>query len=249
MIIHSAAFVKSSPSLKDCPASTKPEFGFIGRSNVGKSSLINMLTGWSKLAKTSVQPGKTRTINHFIINDKWYLVDLPGYGYAKVPIKLREKWTRATENYILMRDNLVCLFVLLDTRLKPQQSDLSFMEFLGIYVAFSLVKILVIWLISVTFKNKETAKEYIQNILIYNLVTGILLLPLLLLIIYTYHEMFLYLAGGLVLIMIFLRFIRGIAIGLSDSKFSLIHLFLYLCTLEILPLLVAAKFLSKYFFS
>jgi hypothetical protein len=126
---------------------------------------------------------------------------------------------------------------------------LVFLEFLGIYVAFSLLKILAIWLISVTFKNKETAKEYIQNILIYNLVTGILLLPLLLLMIYTYHELFLYVAGGLVLIMIFLRFIRGVVIGLSDSKFSLIHLFLYLCTLEILPLIVAAKFLSKYFFS
>jgi hypothetical protein len=126
---------------------------------------------------------------------------------------------------------------------------LVFLEFLGIYVAFSLLKILVIWLISVTFKNKDTAKEYIQNILIYNLVTGILLLPLLLLIIYSYHELFLYVAGGLVLIMIFLRFIRGVAIGLSDAKFSLFHLFLYLCTLEILPLLVAAKFLSKYFFS
>ena len=132
MIIHSAAFVKSSPSLKDCPASTRPEFGFIGRSNVGKSSLINMLTGWTRLAKTSVQPGKTRTINHFLVNDNWYLVDLPGYGYAKVPIKLREEWTKATENYILKRDNLVCLFVLLDTRLKPQKSDLAFMEFLGI---------------------------------------------------------------------------------------------------------------------
>ena len=132
MIIHSAAFVKSSPTLKDCPAPTKPEFGFIGRSNVGKSSLINMLTGWSKLAKTSVQPGKTRTINHFIVNDRWYLVDLPGYGYAKVPVKLREKWAKATENYILKRENLVCLFVLLDTRLKPQKSDLTFMEFLGI---------------------------------------------------------------------------------------------------------------------
>jgi GTP-binding protein len=131
MLIHSAAFVKSSPSLKECPASAKPEFGFIGRSNVGKSSLINMLTGWSKLAKTSVQPGKTRTINHFIVNDKWYLVDLPGYGYAKVPIKLREEWTKSSENYILKRDTLVCLFVLLDTRLKPQQSDLAFMEFLG----------------------------------------------------------------------------------------------------------------------
>ena len=132
MIIHSAAFVKSSPSLKDCPASTRPEFGFIGRSNVGKSSLINMLTGWTRLAKTSVQPGKTRTINHFLVNDNWYLVDLPGYGYAKVPIKLREEWTKATENYILKRDNLVCLFVLLDTRLKPQKSDLAFMELLGI---------------------------------------------------------------------------------------------------------------------
>ena len=132
MIIHSAAFIKSSPTIKECPAPTKPEFGFIGRSNVGKSSLINMLTGWSKLAKTSVQPGKTRTINHFIVNDSWYLVDLPGYGYAKVPVKLREKWVRATEEYILKRDNLVSLFVLLDTRHKPQRSDLEFMEFLGI---------------------------------------------------------------------------------------------------------------------
>ena len=132
MIIHSAAFIKSSPTIKECPAPIKPEFGFIGRSNVGKSSLINMLTGWSKLAKTSVQPGKTRTINHFIVNDSWYLVDLPGYGYAKVPVKLREKWVRATEEYILKRDNLVSLFVLLDTRHKPQRSDLEFMEFLGI---------------------------------------------------------------------------------------------------------------------
>jgi GTP-binding protein len=131
MIIHSATFVKSSPTLKDCPAPTKPEFGFIGRSNVGKSSLINMITGWSKLAKTSVKPGKTRTINHFIINDKWYLVDLPGYGYARVPVKLREKWVKETENYILRRENLVCLFVLLDSRHLPQQSDLSFMEFIG----------------------------------------------------------------------------------------------------------------------
>jgi GTP-binding protein len=131
MIIHSASFVKSSPTLKDCPTTDIPEFGFIGRSNVGKSSLINMLTGWSKLAKTSVQPGKTRTINHFIINEKWYLVDLPGYGYAKVPIALREKWVKATENYILRRENLVLLFVLLDSRHKPQRSDLEFMEFLG----------------------------------------------------------------------------------------------------------------------
>jgi GTP-binding protein len=140
MIIRSATFVKSSPTLKECPATDKPEFGFIGRSNVGKSSLINMLTGWSKLAKTSVQPGKTRTINHFSINDSWYLVDLPGYGYAKVPIKLREKWIKATENYILKRDNLVCLFVLLDSRLKPQRSDLDFMELMGVnHVPFARV--------------------------------------------------------------------------------------------------------------
>ncbi|HZY26595.1 MAG TPA: ribosome biogenesis GTP-binding protein YihA/YsxC [Bacteroidales bacterium] len=131
MIIHSAVFIKSSPTLKECPAPEKPEFGFIGRSNVGKSSLINMLTGWSKLAKTSVQPGKTRTINHFAVNDSWYLVDLPGYGYAKVPVKLREKWVKATEQYILRRENLVSLFVLLDVRHKPQKSDLEFMEFLG----------------------------------------------------------------------------------------------------------------------
>ena len=132
MIIHSAAFIKSSPTIKECPAPVKPEFGFIGRSNVGKSSLINMLTGWSKLAKTSVQPGKTRTINHFFVNDSWYLVDLPGYGYAKVPVKLREKWVRATEEYILKRENLVSLFVLLDVRHKPQRSDLEFMEFIGL---------------------------------------------------------------------------------------------------------------------
>lgn len=140
MIIHSATFIKSSPTLKECPAPTKPEFGFIGRSNVGKSSLINMLTGWSKLAKTSVQPGKTRTINHFFINESWYLVDLPGYGYAKIPIKLREKWVKATEHYILKRGNLVCLFVLLDSRHKPQRSDLEFMEFLGLnQIAFARV--------------------------------------------------------------------------------------------------------------
>ena len=131
MIIHSASFVKSSTSLKQCPSPEKPEFGFIGRSNVGKSSLINLITGWSKLAKTSVNPGKTRTINHFLINNKWYLVDLPGYGYAKVPIKTREAWIKHVEEYILKRVNLVCLFVLLDSRHKPQKSDTAFMEFLG----------------------------------------------------------------------------------------------------------------------
>jgi GTP-binding protein len=131
MIIRSAVFVKSSPSLKECPPTSKPEFAFIGRSNVGKSSLINTLTGWKGLAKISVQPGKTRTINYFIINDGWYLVDLPGYGYAKVPAEVRNKWIKSTENYILKRENLICLFVLLDIRHKPQSSDLKFMEFLG----------------------------------------------------------------------------------------------------------------------
>jgi len=131
MLIHTATFVKSSPTLRDCPAPNRPEFAFIGRSNVGKSSLINMLTGFSKLAKTSGQPGKTRTINHFLINNEWYLVDLPGYGYAKVPVNLREKWVKATENYMLRRESMVALFVLLDVRHKPQRSDLEFMELLG----------------------------------------------------------------------------------------------------------------------
>lgn len=131
MIIHSASFICSSPSLKHCPEPVKPEFGFIGRSNVGKSSLINLLTGNSRLAKISGNPGKTRTINHFLVNEDWYLVDLPGYGYAKVPATERGKWVRSTEEYILLRENLVCLFVLLDSRHKPQKSDLQFMEFLG----------------------------------------------------------------------------------------------------------------------
>jgi len=132
MIIHSATFVKSSATLAQCPEPSKPEFAFIGRSNVGKSSLINMVTGWSKLAKTSGQPGKTRTINHFIINNEWYLADLPGYGYAKVPVKLRENWVKEVENYVVKRENLVLLFVLLDSRLKPQDSDLLFMEKVGL---------------------------------------------------------------------------------------------------------------------
>jgi GTP-binding protein len=131
MIIQSARFLKSCPSIKFCPAPSIPEFAFIGRSNVGKSSLINMLTGWSKLAKTSGQPGKTQTINYFTINENWYLVDLPGYGYAKVSQKKREIWNRAVEEYILKRDSLVCLFVLIDSRITAQESDLRLMELLG----------------------------------------------------------------------------------------------------------------------
>jgi GTP-binding protein len=131
MIIHSASFIRSSPSLKQCPDPVMPEFGFIGRSNVGKSSLINLLTANSHLAKISGNPGKTRTINHFLINGSWYLVDLPGYGFAKVPVRMQEKWIKAVEEYILKRDNLLCLFVLLDSRHEPQKSDMLFMEFLG----------------------------------------------------------------------------------------------------------------------
>jgi GTP-binding protein len=132
MIIQSASFVTSSPTINECPAGVRPEFGFTGRSNVGKSSLLNMITGWHGLAKISGNPGKTRTINHFLINDSWYLVDLPGYGYARVPVKMRKAWTRSVEEYILGRENLVSLFVLIDSRLKPQSSDLLFMEFLGV---------------------------------------------------------------------------------------------------------------------
>ena len=132
MIIRTATFIKCSVSHEECPDPVKPEFGFIGRSNVGKSSLINMLTGWSGLAKTSGSPGKTRTINHFLINETWYIADLPGYGYARVPVSVRLNWTRSVQKYILERKNLVTLFALIDSRLNPQKSDLEFMEFLGV---------------------------------------------------------------------------------------------------------------------
>lgn len=132
MIIRSARFIISSVKADQWPTTHLPELAFIGRSNVGKSSLINMLTGFGKLAKISTTPGKTRTINHFLINDEWYLVDLPGYGYAKISARQREQWTKSVREYILGRETLICLFVLLDPRHKPQKSDLEFMEFLGI---------------------------------------------------------------------------------------------------------------------
>lgn len=132
MEIKEALFLMSNSDVRKCPAPDKPEYAFIGRSNVGKSSLINMLTNKKSLAKTSGKPGKTRLINHFLINQEWYLVDLPGYGYAQVPKAERLKWENMLRNYILKRENLYCLFVLIDSRHAAQTADLEFMEWLGL---------------------------------------------------------------------------------------------------------------------
>ncbi|NYI51189.1 ribosome biogenesis GTP-binding protein YihA/YsxC [Macellibacteroides fermentans] len=131
MEIKSAEFVVSNTDVRKCPESKMPEYAFIGRSNVGKSSLINMITGKKGLAMTSSKPGKTQLINHFIINDSWYLVDLPGYGYAQRGKEGRENIRRIIEDYILEREQLTNLFVLLDCRLEAQKIDLEFMEWLG----------------------------------------------------------------------------------------------------------------------
>ena len=131
MKIKSAKFVISNSDINKCPKDNLPEYAFIGRSNVGKSSLINMLTGHKKLAKISGKPGKTQLINHFIINDDWFLVDLPGYGYAKVSKNLRQKFQSFIYDYFLKRQQLVCSFVLVDSRHEPQKIDLEFMQFLG----------------------------------------------------------------------------------------------------------------------
>jgi GTP-binding protein len=127
MEIRKAIFTKSAASLADCPKNRLPEFAFIGRSNVGKSSLINMLCNNSKLAKTSATPGKTQLINHFLINDSWYLVDLPGYGYAKTGQSKKESFQRIIYDYCTKRENLVCLFVLIDSRLPLQAIDFEFL--------------------------------------------------------------------------------------------------------------------------
>jgi GTP-binding protein len=131
MKIISATFVTSSPNLGKCPGINAPEYAFIGRSNVGKSSLINMLVGRKNLAKTSGTPGKTQLINHFEINEEWYLVDLPGYGFARVPRAIREKWSGIIRNYLGARKNLVCTFILVDARIEPQNSDMELMEWMG----------------------------------------------------------------------------------------------------------------------
>lgn len=130
-MIKQARFLISNTDVKKCPAPDRPEYAFIGRSNVGKSSLINMLVGQNSLAKVSVRPGKTQLINHFIVDESWYLVDLPGYGYAKISISVKEKFQKLISNYILNRENLYCLFVLIDVRHSPQKIDIEFITWLG----------------------------------------------------------------------------------------------------------------------
>lgn len=140
MVIRTAKFVASYPRVEKAPISNKPEYAFIGRSNVGKSSLINMLTCTKALAKVSQTPGKTQLINHFLINEEWNLVDLPGYGYAKVSKSDRKTFSDIITNYILKRENLYLLFVLIDSRLEPQQIDIDFVNWLGAQqIPFALV--------------------------------------------------------------------------------------------------------------
>lgn len=131
MKITTAEFKGSAPRADMCPKTTLPEYAFIGRSNVGKSSLINMLTGHSKLAMTSSTPGKTMLVNHFLINNEWYLVDLPGYGYAQRGKKGMDKLQNLIAHYVLDREQLTCLFVLIDIRLEPQKKDIEFLDFIG----------------------------------------------------------------------------------------------------------------------
>ena len=130
-VITSAEFVISNTDVRKCPNDSKPEYAFIGRSNVGKSSLINTLTQKSGLAKTSSKPGKTLCINHFLVNNEWYIVDLPGYGYAKCSKETRERIRKIIEGYILNRESMTLLFVLIDSRHEPQKTDTDFMQWLG----------------------------------------------------------------------------------------------------------------------
>jgi len=155
MLIRKAEFVKSSPSLKECPKTDMPECAFIGRSNVGKSSLINMLCMNGGLAKTSTTPGKTRLINHYRINENWYLVDLPGYGYAKVSKNMRKNFDKTLFNYLCKRDNLHCVFVLIDSRIPPQTNDMEFINRLGeLQIPFVIV---------FTKTDKTTQKQLNDN--------------------------------------------------------------------------------------
>lgn len=159
MKVKSAAFICSSPEYKKCPEAKLPEYAFIGRSNVGKSSLINMLTGRKNIAKTSSTPGKTQLINHFLINEEWYLVDLPGYGYAKTSKKDRERWGQMIHKYLMKRENLLCTFILIDSRLEPQKNDLEFIEWFGVnQLPFVMV---------FTKSDKINKKKLLHNLDIY----------------------------------------------------------------------------------
>lgn len=156
MKISSAEFCISSPNYRKCPTDGLPEYAFIGRSNVGKSSLINMLTGVKGLAKTSGRPGKTQLINHFLINKEWYLVDLPGYGYARSSKSSRERWSTMMREYFLHREALTNVYVLVDSRIPPQRIDLDFIEFLGTNgVPMTIV---------FTKTDKEKQREVMANI-------------------------------------------------------------------------------------
>ena len=161
MKIESATFVISNTDVKKCPSGTKPEYAFIGRSNVGKSSLINMLTGKNGLAMTSATPGKTMLINHFLINNNWYIVDLPGYGYAKRGQKGKEQIKRIIESYILQREQMTCLFVLIDSRHEPQNVDLEFIEWLG----ENGVPFAIVFTKADKLKSERQAKENVQRYL------------------------------------------------------------------------------------
>jgi GTP-binding protein len=156
MEINTAEYVISSPDYTMCPPPDKAEYAFIGRSNVGKSSVINMLTNNQKLAKTSGTPGKTQLINHFIINKSWYIVDLPGYGFAKVSLRDRNRWEQMIENYLRKRENLVNIFVLIDSRHGPQKIDLDFVNQLGEWqIPFALI---------FTKADKETQRVVAANV-------------------------------------------------------------------------------------
>ena len=155
MMIKQAEYVISSPTVEKAPKADKPEYAFIGRSNVGKSSLINMLCN-KDLAKTSASPGKTKLINHFIINNEWYIVDLPGYGYAKISQTQRKQWEKMIEDYLRKRKNLINVFLLIDSRHKPQLNDLDFINKLGAWqIPFSLV---------FTKADKEKPKAVERNV-------------------------------------------------------------------------------------
>jgi len=139
-MIKTITFLQSEIDWRKAPPPSLPEYAFIGRSNVGKSSLINMLANNKSIAKTSSKPGKTQTINHFLVNNAWYLVDLPGYGYAKISKTMREKWVKMIHDYLVLRENLQTIFVLIDARLEPQKIDLEFVNSLGEkQVAFALI--------------------------------------------------------------------------------------------------------------